>query len=91
MISIICNERAFGLNDSGAMTADKVGSFLDVLPSGLSEIYSHPATRHWEERPMPPHYQVDGEYKAFIDPANLAKVKDLGIRLTTFAAEAERA
>ena len=88
---LVVNERAFGLNDSGAMTADKVGSFLDVLPSGLSEIYSHPATRHWEERPMPPHYQVDGEYKAFIDPANLAKVKDLGIRLTTFAAEAERA
>jgi hopanoid biosynthesis associated protein HpnK len=87
---LVANGVAFGLNDSGAMDAEKVGSFLDVLPEGLSEIYSHPATRHWDERPMPPHYQVAEEYKALTDPANRQKVQDLGIELTTFAAEANR-
>lgn len=87
---LIANDLAFGLNDSGAMTADKVGSFLDVLPNGLTEIYCHPATRHWENRPMPPHYRVADEYRALTDSSNRAKVRDLGIRLTTFAAEAKR-
>ena len=88
---LVANDMAFGLNDSGAMTADKVSSFLDVVPDGLTEIYCHPATRHWEHRPMPPHYQVDGEYRALTDAGNRAKVGALGIRLTTFAAEAGRA
>lgn len=87
---LVINDQAFGVNDSGAMTAERVGSFLDALPDGLSELYSHPATRHWEHRPMPPHYLVDEEYKALIDAGNLAKVKSRSIELTTFAAEARR-
>lgn len=87
---LVANDIAFGLNDSGSMNAERVGSFLDVLPEGLSEIYSHPATRHWEHRPMPPQYRVADEYLALTDAANRAKVKALGIQLTTFAAEAGR-
>lgn len=87
---LVVNDYAFGVNDSGAMSADKVASFLDALPNGLSEIYSHPATRHWEDRPMPPHYLVAEEYKALTDSGNRAKVRDKGIHLTTFAAEAKR-
>lgn len=87
---LVVNDYAFGVNDSGAMSADKVASFLDALPDGLSEIYSHPATRHWEDRPMPPHYLVAEEYKALTDSGNRAKVHDKGIHLTTFAAEAKR-
>ncbi len=87
---LVVNDYAFGVNDSGAMSADKVASFLDALPDGLSEIYSHPATRHWEDRPMPPHYLVAEEYKALTDSGNRAKVRDKGIHLTTFAAEAKR-
>jgi hopanoid biosynthesis associated protein HpnK len=86
---LLVNERAFGVNDSGQMDAAKVNSFLDVLPDGLSEIYCHPATAHWDApRPMPPHYRIDEEYKALIAPENRRKVADLGIQLTTFAAEA---
>ncbi|RAU22054.1 hypothetical protein CU669_10205 [Paramagnetospirillum kuznetsovii] len=88
---LVINDRAFGLNDSGAMTAERVGSFMDVLPDGLSEIYLHPATRHWDLRPMPPHYLVAEEYQALTDAANRARVRDLGIELTTFAAEARLA
>ncbi|BAE51904.1 hopanoid biosynthesis-associated protein HpnK [Paramagnetospirillum magneticum] len=86
---LVVNERAFGLNDSGQMDAAKVNSFLGVLPEGLSEIYCHPATAHWSgARPMPPHYRIDDEYKALIAPENRRKVEELGITLTTFAAEA---
>ncbi|CAA7616557.1 hopanoid biosynthesis-associated protein HpnK [Magnetospirillum sp. SS-4] len=88
---LIANGQAFGLNDSGAMDAGTVGDFLDALPEGLTEIYSHPATRHWDERPMPPHYRVADEYSALTDAGNRAKVQDGGIVLTTFAREAERA
>jgi hopanoid biosynthesis associated protein HpnK len=88
---LVVNERAFGINDSGQMDAAKVNSFLDVLPDGLSEIYSHPATAHWSgPRPMPPHYRIDDEYKALIAPENRRKANELGIRLTTFAQEAAR-
>ncbi|EME70924.1 hypothetical protein H261_05929 [Paramagnetospirillum caucaseum] len=88
---LVVNERAFGLNDSGRMDAAKVHSFLGVLPDGLSEIYCHPATEHWAApRPMPPHYRIDEEYKALIAPENRRKVAELGIHLTTFAAEAAR-
>ncbi len=87
---LVINDHAFGVNDSGAMTAERMGSFLDVLPDGISEIYSHPATRHWDERPMPPHYLVAEEYQALTDAGNRARVRDLGITLTTFAAEATR-
>lgn len=88
---LVVNDRAFGVNDSGQMNAERVGSFLDALPDGLTEIYSHPATRHWEApRPMPPHYQIADEYRALTDAANRDRVARLGIRLTTFATEAGR-
>lgn len=87
---LVVNERAFGINDSGQMDAGKVNSFLDVLPDGLSEIYSHPAMAHWSgPRPMPPHYRIDDEYRALVAPENRRKVEDLGIILTTFAHEAQ--
>ena len=87
---LVANDLAFGLNDSGAMTADTLGSFLDMVPDGLTEIYCHPATGHWAHRPMPAHYRVADEYGALTHAGNRAKLGALGIRLTTFAAEAGR-
>ncbi len=37
-------DQVFGLAWSGAMTADRLVALLDHLPSGLTEIYTHPAT-----------------------------------------------
>jgi len=36
-------DRAFGLTWSGAMTEQRIASILRYLPSGITEIYSHPA------------------------------------------------
>lgn len=85
------NDRSFGVNDSGGMDYAKVASFIDHLPDGLSEIYSHPATRHWEVRPMPPHYHVAEEYRALVEPANVTRIKDRGVQLVNFSQAAEQA
>ncbi len=37
-------DRVFGLAWSGAMTADRLEAVLDLLPDGVTEIYTHPAT-----------------------------------------------
>jgi hopanoid biosynthesis associated protein HpnK len=82
---LIANDHVFGVNDSGAMDAGKVGQFIDALPPGLSEIYGHPATGRWQKRPMPDHYRIEDEYHALVAPEVVAKVKAAGIVLTSFA------
>jgi hopanoid biosynthesis associated protein HpnK len=77
------NDRVFGFADSGHMDADHVLDFLDHLPDGVTELYCHPATRRWDDHPMPADYLVVEEYRALIDP----RVKDKAGRasLTSYA------
>ncbi len=85
---LITNDRVFGVNDSGAMDVQRLGAFLAALPDGLSEVYCHPATRGWDERPMPPRYRCVDEYQALISPQIGHQIRRHGIRLTSFALEA---
>lgn len=73
------NDRVFGFADSGRMNAAAVGDFLDHLPDGVTELYCHPATRRWDDHPMPEDYLVVEEYKALIDPAVKEKVQSCGL------------
>jgi chitin disaccharide deacetylase len=41
---VVCNDYAFGVNDAGALTEERVLQILDVLPDGVTEIFFHPAT-----------------------------------------------
>lgn len=41
---IACNDYAFGVNDPGAMTEDRVVAMIDALPDGITELLFHPAT-----------------------------------------------
>lgn len=41
---VACNDYAFGVNDPGAMTQDRVVKMIDELPEGVTEILFHPAT-----------------------------------------------
>jgi hypothetical protein len=50
------------------MDRDRVAKFLDALPDGVSELYCHPATRQWDDFPMPTDYRPIDEYRALIDP-----------------------
>jgi chitin disaccharide deacetylase len=41
---IATNDYAFGVNEAGALTEDRVLEILDRLPRGVTEIFFHPAT-----------------------------------------------
>jgi len=75
----------FGLHDSGDMTPERVKRFLRELPDGVSEIYCHPATRHWRgEDALPSHYRCVEEFQAMADPAMRKLVEQAGMKLISF-------
>ncbi len=88
---LLANDRVFGIEGSGGMDSARLCAILAALPEGLSEIYGHPATGRWSERPMPPSYRVVDEYRALIDPAVRRALAGCGASLTTFAEEARLA
>jgi len=63
------NHFIFGLSDSGNMNLDLVLSFLRYLPSGVTEIYFHPASRPCPEvdRTMM-NYRCQEEFAALTSP-----------------------
>ncbi|MDR3441238.1 hopanoid biosynthesis-associated protein HpnK [Telmatospirillum sp.] len=85
---LIANDRVFGIEGSGDMDHTRLAAILARLPDGLSEIYGHPATGGWDDRPMPPQYRTVDEYRALIDPTVFDALHRSGAQLTTFAAEA---
>ncbi len=85
---LIANDRVFGVNDSGAMDAGRLCDFLAGLPDGLNEIYCHPATRTWDDHPMPSSYNCIDEYRALVDRKVGLQLRRHGIILTSFALEA---
>lgn len=83
MAGIATNDYVFGMNDTGHMTPQRVRAFLEHLPSGVSELYVHPATHTWPEA-FPPDYDFAGEFAALIDPAVVRTVRESDIRPVTF-------
>ncbi len=60
-------DAVFGLRWTGAMNAERLTALLPLLPDGLVEIYTHPATR--DDFPgHAPGYRYAGELKALTDP-----------------------
>lgn len=41
---VVCNDYAFGVNEAGALTEERVLQILETLPDGVTEIFFHPAT-----------------------------------------------
>ena len=75
-------DQVFGLRWSGAMTAGRLLGLIDTLPSGLSEIYLHPATLAGYPGSAAG-YRYEDELAALLDPAVVAATK--GLRLGPFA------
>jgi hopanoid biosynthesis associated protein HpnK len=80
-----CNDRVFGLYDSGHMTPPLVARFLARLPEGATEIYFHPAEAGWHD-PAAPDYDGGAELAALTDPAVARLVSAGGIAAGSFAA-----
>ena len=77
-------DAVFGLRWTGAVTAERLAALMPLLPEGLVEIYTHPATR--DDFPgHAPGYHYAGELKALTDPAVIEAVKRSGRQLGGYA------
>jgi hopanoid biosynthesis associated protein HpnK len=82
---VVCNDYAFGVNEAGAMTEERVLQILDTLPDGVTEIFFHPATRafagadHGTEN-----FSWTGELAALMSPRVREAISRNGIDSTTY-------
>lgn len=76
-------DQVFGLAWSGAVTADRLARLMPLLPPGVTEIYSHPATIN-DYPGHHPGYRYADELAALVDPAVAAAVAQAGARLARF-------
>lgn len=77
-------DQVFGLAWSGEMTADRLAALIPLLPPGVTEIYSHPATTdnypgHY------PGYRYAEEFAALVDARVIDAVDESGARRARFA------
>jgi len=76
-------DRLFGLQWSGGMTRDRLRGLIAHLPTGVSEIYLHPATG-----PYPgcaPGYRYREELEALTSPKVAAACRERALQLGGFA------
>lgn len=83
---VLSNHYIFGMNDSGGMNLDLVLRFLRHLPSGITEIYFHPASRPCAEmdRTMKD-YAYQEEFRALKSPALRQALLASDIRCTGYS------
>jgi len=72
------NDRVCGIEQSGAMDETALLAALSRLPSGVTEIYSHPATQRRITRSMTSYRPTD-ELAALLSPRVRAAMDDLGL------------
>ena len=83
---LACNERSFGIAWSGAMVEDRLQALLPHLPSGVSELYCHPATRTTPALAAAmPGYRHADELAALLNRDLRQRIADLGIELIGYA------
>jgi hopanoid biosynthesis associated protein HpnK len=90
MAGMHTNENIFGLRWSGGMDEKRVGSILENLPDGVTEIYFHPATLRTEQlKHLMPDYRHTDEFSALISPAMRELLAKNNISLINFAQMAD--
>ena len=83
LAGIATNDYVFGMIDTGHMTPERVRRYLRNLPSGVSELYVHPATHTWPEA-FPPDYDFAGEFASLIDERVISELRESDVRRVTF-------
>lgn len=84
-LNLRTTDRAVGVLDSGHMTESFVSAYLDRLPDGLTEIFSHPATAATAAlRQQQTRYENTAELAALCGPRLRDQIARLGICLTNF-------
>lgn len=78
------NDHVSGLSQTGAFTAERMEQALKALPTGLTELYTHPATA--DAYPgSAPNYLYRAELAALTDPGVIAALRDSGVECGPFA------
>lgn len=80
---LIYNDQVLGLGETGHMVESTVQKVPDVLPTGLTEVYFHPATRNGITPSMVDYDHV-GELGALISPQVIARFSQPGIQCLRF-------
>jgi len=75
MAGILVPRQVFGLAWSGAMSESRLACILRHLPSGLSEIYLHPAISN-DFPGAAPGYRYDEELAALMAPSVFAALRE---------------
>jgi chitin disaccharide deacetylase len=82
---IICNDYAFGVNEAGSLTEERVLQMLDRLPDGLTEIFFHPATAAFAGADLgTERYRWTEELAALTSPRVRAAIERNGIQSVTY-------
>jgi len=80
------NDHVFGIAASGAMDEARLIEIVARLPSGVTEIYLHPATESGASiAPTMSAYRHAGELAALLSPRVRAAVAAAGVRLGGYA------
>jgi chitin disaccharide deacetylase len=83
---IRCNDFIFGMADSGSMTLDRALGILQNLPSGVTEIYFHPAVRRCPEIDgTMPNYKHEEEFKCLTSETLRRAFQTFGIQRIAFS------
>ncbi len=80
------NDYIFGMADSGHLARELLIRLLGQVPTGITEIYSHPAARRCPEIDLTmPDYRHEEEFAALTDPGVLEALKGNGIDRCAFS------
>jgi hopanoid biosynthesis associated protein HpnK len=82
---VVCNDYAFGVNEAGALTEERVLQILDDLPDGVTEIFFHPATEAFDGADRgTEHFAWTGELAALTSTRVREAMDRDGIKSTTY-------
>lgn len=79
------NDRMFGLQETGELDTKALLSMLRNLPSGVSEIMTHPAKGAWDGvDPKAKGFRFEAEFKALMDTEARDAIRQQEIELISF-------
>lgn len=82
---LACNDYAFGVNDPGAMTEDRILRLIDRLPNGVVEMLFHPATGPFENADRGTEaFAWQGELAALTSPRVRGALRERGVEVISF-------
>jgi hopanoid biosynthesis associated protein HpnK len=82
---VVSNDYAFGVNEAGALTEERVLQIVDSLPDGTTEIFFHPATGAFEGADRgTEHFAWSGELAALTSPRVREAIARKRIESTTY-------